>query len=66
MWCVAARPDSLGFYSDDRVRAVANHSVRVESPFPGEHLATDDLFILKASFLSKSMQSVKEIEDKMG
>jgi len=43
------RPDSLGFYCDDTVEST--QEVKTEKPFPGDHLATDDMFILRASFL---------------
>ncbi|KAF6028666.1 CASP2 [Bugula neritina] len=50
------RPDSLGFFTEDSpsgAGATVNDIKQKSDPFPGDHLSTDDLFLLKASFLSE-------------
>jgi len=55
----------MGQYTSDTASTVSDAQVSkpssntedqpqtVESPFPGDYLSTDDLYIMKASFLSK-------------
>jgi len=45
------KADDLGFYTTDSKTKV---EVKAEPPFPGDQPASDDLFILKASFLGQS------------
>jgi len=55
--CLADRPDSLGFLTEDSpsgAGATVSDIKQKSDPFPGDHLSTDDLFLLKASFLSKN------------
>ncbi|KAF6033402.1 CASP10 [Bugula neritina] len=58
------RWDTMGQYTSDTASTVSDAQVStpssntedqpqtVESPFPGDYLSTDDLYIMKASFLS--------------
>ncbi|KAF6032208.1 hypothetical protein EB796_009483 [Bugula neritina] len=45
---VVDKADNLGFYTTDSKTKV---EVKAEPPFPGDQPATNDLFILRASFL---------------
>jgi len=54
--CLADRPDNLGFFTEDSPSgsgATVSDIKQKSDPFPGDHLSTDDLFLLRASFLSK-------------
>jgi len=48
---VLDKADDLGFYTTDSKIKV---EVKAELPFPGDQPASDDLFILRASFLGSS------------
>lgn len=47
---LTGRADTLGHFADD---SPGSRFVEHDQPFPGNYLQTDDLFLLKSSFLSK-------------
>jgi len=53
MYGFADKSDDLGVYTDDSPSTGGTTPKPRSDPSPGDHLAPDDLFLLKASFLSK-------------
>jgi len=51
---LADKSDDLGVYTDDSPSTGGTTHKQRSDPSPGDHLAPDDLFLLKASFLSKN------------